>query len=214
MTATIRVLLADDHALVRDGLRAGLLAEPDLCLVGEAADGHEAQRLCLEHRPDVLLLDLNMPGPSPFETVTLLREQCPETRVLALTAYDDDAYVRGLVGIGIAGYVLKDETIRTLVDAIRTVARGDPWFSQRVVAKVVSSTAETPGTTEGFSLTDRELEILRLIVAGKTEQEIGQALGIAERTVRYALRRIYDKLEVNSRIEAVVQAVRLRLVPE
>ncbi len=211
MTEHIRVVLADDHPLVCDGLCARLTSEPDLMLVGVATDGHAVQRLCQELHPDVLLLDLHMPGPSPFETVPWLREHCPETKVLVLTAYDADAYVRRLVAAGVAGYVLKDETTRTVVAAIRAVMAGGTWFSRSVVAKL----AAKPDPVECCSdpgLTQREVAVIQLMVRGKTEQEIGQELGIAERTVRYHLHHIYDKLSVNTRVEAAAQAIRLQLV--
>jgi DNA-binding NarL/FixJ family response regulator len=212
MSETIRVVLADDHPLMRAGIRATLAAEPDLMLVGEAADGHEAQRLSRELEPDVLLLDLNMPGPSAFETVAYLREHCPQVKVVMLTAYDDDTYVHGLVAAGVEGYVLKDEIEGAMVRAIRTVMQGDTWFSRKVVDKLAHPTAKKAPLDEQPALTKRELEVLRLVVAGKTDREIGQELSIAERTVRNCLQSIYDTLSVNTRVEAAVQAVRLGLV--
>ena len=214
MGETIRVLVADDHPLMRTGICATLTAEPDMMLVGEAADGDEAQRLCQECNPDVLLLDLNMPGPSAFETVAFLREHCPQVKVVMLTAYDDDVYVRGLVAAGVAGYVLKDEIEEAVVRAIRTVMQGDTWFSRSVVEKLAQqANGEAPPSAKP-TLTERESRVLQLLVAGKTDQQIGQELDVAERTVRRHLRNIYDKLRVNSRVEAATQAVRLGLVEE
>ncbi len=197
---------------MRAGIRATLTAECDLMLVGEAADGHEAQRLSRELEPDVLLLDLNMPGPSAFETVAFLREHCPQVKVVMLTAYDDDTYVHGLVAVGVAGYVLKDEIEEAVVRAIHTVMQGDTWFSRTVVDKLARSATEEASPAEKPVLTERELEVLRLLVAGKTDQQIGQELSIAERTVRRHLRSIYDKLGVDTRVEAAAQAVRQGLM--
>jgi len=208
----IRVLLADDHPLVRAGIRATLCSEPDLIFVGEAADGYEARRLAEELRPDVLLLDLSMPGPPAVETVTYLRQHCPDVKVLVLTAYDDDAYVRGLVSAGVAGYVLKDEVPEAVVRALHSVMQGDTWFSRSLMQRLSQNPASDADASseEGESLlTGRELQILQLLVAGKTDREIGQALSLSERTVRYCLRNIYDKLRVSNRIEAACRASQL-----
>jgi DNA-binding NarL/FixJ family response regulator len=200
MTEAIRVLLADDHPLVRAGIRSVLTAEEDIALVGEAADGDQVQRLCQELEPDILLLDLNMPGPPPFETVAYLRQHCPAVKVLVLTAYDDDAYVRGLTAAGVAGYVLKDEAVETVVRAIRVVVQGKSWFSQPVVEKLVRL------KTEEAVLTDRERQILSLIAQGRNNSQIAVELDLAEQTVRNYVSQIYTKLGVDTRVQAVVWA--------
>ncbi len=214
MGETIRVLVADDHPLMRAGIRATLAAEPDLTLVGEAADGAEAQRLCRELEPDVLLLDLNMPGPSTFETVAFLREHCPQMKVVMLTAYDDDIYVHGLVAAGVAGYVLKDEIEEAMVRAIRTVMQGDTWFSQSVVEKLAQLAANEAPLDEQPALTKREVEVLRLLARGYSNARIAQELGIRGPTVRFHLRNIYDKTGLQSRTEAVAWAIQQGLVDE
>jgi DNA-binding NarL/FixJ family response regulator len=206
MAEMIRVLLADDHPLVRAGISATVTAETDLALVGEATDGHEAQHLGRELKPDVLLLDLSMPGPRPAETVAYLREHCPEMKVLVLTAYDDDAYVRGVVAAGIAGYVLKDEATETVVRAIHTVMRGDTWFSQRVMEKLACWATGEPVQAEEPSLTDRERQIVGVMAQGWGNARIAAELYLAEQTVRNYISRIYAKLGVRSRAEAIVWA--------
>ncbi len=206
-SATIRVLLADDHPLVRAGLRASLVAD-DVELVGEAADAHEALLLCRALRPDVLLLDLNMPGPSPFEVVADLRQDCPQVGVLVVTAFDDDAYVRGLVGAGVAGYVLKDEAPDMILHAIRSVMEGGSWFSRPVMAKLVHETPTERSRGEMPHLTGRERELLGLLTQGLDNPRIAATLHLGEQTVRNYLSQLYDKLDVRSRAEAIVWALR------
>lgn len=200
MTKTIRVLLADDHSLLRIGIRTILAAEPDLIWVGEATCSNQVQSLCQELQPDVLLLDLNMPGFAPTETVIFLREYCPAMKILILTAYDDDVYVRNVVGNGVMGYVLKDEAPETVVQAIRAVAEGKTWFSQPIIEKLVRLKSSSP------TLTDREQQILRLIAQGRDNIRIAMELNLAEQTVRNYISHIYAKLEVNSRPKAVIWA--------
>ena len=192
----IRVLVADDHPLIRSGLQSVLAAAPDMLLVGEATNGADAQRLCRQHQPDVLLLDLSMPGPSALETVAYLRQHCPEAKVLMLTVYDDEAHVRGLVQAGVSGYLLKGESPATVVQAIRAVMGGGAWFSQAVAEKLARS-VESP------ALTQREREVLQLIGQGRSNQQIAEDLHIAEITVRFHLRNVYDKIGVHTRAQAV-----------
>jgi DNA-binding NarL/FixJ family response regulator len=205
MAEPIRVLLADDHPLVRAGMRAVLTAEEDVALVGEATTGQEVQRLCPELKPDVLLLDLNMPGPSPFETVAYLREHCAETRVLILTAYDD-AYIHGLMAAGAAGYVLKDEAAEAVVGAIRAIAEGGTWLSRPVAEKLAHPGTGEDAQAQTAGLTDREREIVRLMAQGWDNARIAGELNLAEQTVRNYVSRIYTKLGVTSRVQAAVWA--------
>jgi len=167
-----------------------------------------------EHNPDVLLLDLNMPGPTAFETVAYLREHCPQVKVVMLTAYDDDTYVHGLVAVGVAGYVLKDEIEEAVVRAIHTVMQGDTWFSRSVVEKLAQLANGEAPPVEKPALTKRELEVLKLVAQGYRNQRIAEELCISERTVRSHLRNIYDKIGVQSRTEAALWAMRQGLSGE
>ena len=200
MAEPIRVLLADDHALIRAGLRTLLVAEPDLALVGEAATGDEARTLCATLRPDVLLLDLRMPGPPATATVAWVRAHRPATRVVILTAHREDAWVRGLLDLGVAGYVLKDDALDAVARAVRAVAAGGTWLSPAVLPALVRPTAE-PAVE---ALTPREREVLALVAAGRSTKEIAQTLGIGAQTVSNALSVIYAKLGVPNRAAAAV----------
>ncbi len=206
MGETVRVLLADDHPLVRAGIRTVLTAEEDVALVGEATSGDEVQRLCQKLQPDVLLLDLNMPGPSSFEIVAYLRECCPGTNVLILTAYDDDAYIHGLMAAGVAGYVLKDEATEAVVGAIRAIAEGGTWLSRPVAEKLARPKTGEDNQARPADLTDREREIARLMAQGWDNVRIAGELNLAEQTVRNYVSRIYTKLGVDTRVQAAVWA--------
>src|SRR5215216_4914736 len=181
MRNPIRVLLADDHPFVRAGLRATLETEPDVLVVGEVADGDEAQRQCQALRPDVLVLDLNMPGSPATATVASVRELSPPVRVVVLTGYED-AYVSDLIAAGVGGYVLKDEAPEALVQAVRSVVGGGTWLSQPVVAQLVRRCAGPAPT--GPRLTEREGQLLRLIARGWDNARIGAEVNLTQHTVR------------------------------
>ena len=207
---SIRVLLADDHPLMRAGIAQTLSREKDIVLVGEAEDGHEARRKAVALRPDVLLLDVSMPGPRAAETVTYLREHCPDTRVVALTAYDDDIYVKALLDAGVCGYVLKDEPPEVVLRAVRTVAEGESWFSSSIMERL--NRRRTATTQQTASLTPRELQVIRMVMEGRTDREMGEILGLSERTVRYHLTGVFNKLGVGSRPEAVARGIEQGLI--
>ncbi len=208
----IRLLLADDHPVVREGIRNRLAREEDLVVVGEAANGEETIRQARRLQPDVVLLDVAMPGPGAVPVLAALRQAVPRAKVLVLSAFDDDEYVFGMLAAGAAGYALKDERLATLVEAVRAVARGESWLSPRVAAKVTRRAVgqEAPDHPEAADnpLTGREQEVLRLMAQGKENAEIAAALVITERTVKFHVGNIYAKLGVASRTAAVVEALR------
>lgn len=205
---TIRILLADDHSVVRDGVRDRMGREKDLNVVGEAADGEETIRQAQRLRPDVVLLDVAMPGPGAVAVMETLREACPNVKVLVLSAFDDDEYVFGMLAAGAAGYALKDERLSTLVTAVRAVTQGETWLSPRVASKVARRALGEKPEVPGISLTDREHEVLRLMAQGKGNTEIAEELVITERTVKFHVGNVYAKLGVTSRTAAVVEAIR------
>jgi DNA-binding NarL/FixJ family response regulator len=208
--ANIRVVLADDHPVAREGLRNVLEKAIDIEVVGTASDGNEALQLVEELEPDVLLLDMEMPSLKGIEVAKQLQAAGSPVRILALSAYDDKEYISGLLGSGAAGYLTKGEVPQTIVEAVRGVARGEQgWVSRQVAAQMASWTQTEQGQT---SLTEREEQVLKLVVEGKTNQEIGYALGISEKTVEKHLEGIFTKLKVASRVEAAVRAVREGLV--
>lgn len=200
----VRIILADDHPLIRTGLHSTLEQEEGLVVVGEATNGEETNRLCQELSPDVLLLDLSMPGPSPVTTVRGILEQFPHVKIIMLTAFDDEVFVRNLVSLGVAGYILKDEAPETLIRAIRAALEGDVWFSRRII-DILARPGSASGCIEiNCHLTERENEVLHLMAKGFANSQIAEVLAIAEGTVKNHLVNIYQKLGVHSRAEAVV----------
>ena len=206
---SIRVVLADDHPVVRAGVKTMLEKERDLCVVGEIEEGAWVEALTRQWQPEVLVLDVNMPGLDPVVTTRHLKEQQPALHILVLTAYDDDAYVTGLLSAGATGYLLKEEALETLVAAIRAVARGESWLSQRIAGRLArKAVARTKGAVEPGPLTPREREVLRLLALGLDNERIAEKLVITQRTVQNNVRNIYSKLELASRAEAVLYAIR------
>ena len=206
----IRLLLADDHAVVREGLRAFLRLQPDIEVSGEAADGESAVRLAASLQPDVVLLDLVMPDGDGLSALRAIRERAPESRVLVLTSYADDAQLFAAMEGGATGYMLKDVEPDALAAAIRDVAAGRPALHPHVARRLMRQAAPaTPGLAD---LTARERDVLRLIVEGLANKEIAARLRIGEKTVKTHVSRVLGKLGVVDRTQAAVLAIRSRLV--
>ena len=211
----IRVILADDHALVRQGIRQFLEEADDIAVVAEAANGNEAVRLAEQHRPDVAVLDVQMPGMTGIEATRQIKARVPGVRVLILTAYDEDPYVFALLQAGANGYILKSADADDLLQAVRKVHRGESALSPEVTEKVVrqiqrGGPAQTGKQVE--PLTPREIDVLRFAAQGLTNRAIGRELGISDRTVQGHLASTYAKLQVASRTEAVTKALQLGLI--
>jgi DNA-binding NarL/FixJ family response regulator len=205
----IRVLLADDHPVVRSGLAALLEIEPDLEIVGEAGDGEEAVSLAMVLRPDVVLMDLRMPRLDGASATARIVAEVPGTRVLVLTTYDTDADIVRAVEAGATGYLLKDTPRRELADAVRAAARGETVLAPPVAAKLVTR-MRSPAPE---SLTPRELQVLAGVGRGLTNADIGRELFIGESTVKTHLLKVFAKLGVDDRTRAVTVALERGLLP-
>lgn len=216
LTERITVLLADDHAVLRQGTAELLRREPDLEVVGEAADGQQAVELTQSLLPDVVVMDVRMPVLSGIQATRLIRERTPKTRVLVLTAHEDDEYVFSLLREGASGYLLKTSPVQELISAIRLVHHGesplDPAIAKKLVARMVgqgdiTASDESAGGSRPL-LTPREMQVLELVARGMINKGIAERLGISDRTVQAHLTNIFDKMKVSSRVEAVLSAIR------
>lgn len=208
----IRVLLADDHHIVRAGIRQLLEGARDLQVIAEAGDGEEAQALIQKHKPDVAVLDIQMPKASGIEVTRWVRSHMPEVGVLILTAYDDDPYVMAVLQAGANGYVLKTGQADELIRAVRDVHEGKSALDANITRKLMSNIFKGPEKKIIEPLTDRELDVLRLTAKGYTNKAIGMQLSISDRTVQGHLAHIFAKMQANSRTEAVMRAVSLGLI--
>ncbi len=211
----IKILIADDHLIIRQGLRLILETETDFELIGEASDGNEALSLCKKLKPDVVLMDLRMPNMDGLTAIETLRIEQPEIAVVILTTFnEDDLMLRGLQA-GARGYLLKDTDRSTLFDTIRAAARGETLLKPEIMARVLAQKSITKTVShEPTNLTERELEVLASVARGERSKEIAVQLGISERTVKAHLASIYNKLGVDSRAAAIAVASQKGLLPK
>jgi len=206
----IRILLADDHIMVREGTRKILEREPDLKVVAEAGDGREMIALAEQERPDVLIVDISMPVMNGIEATRVVKRALPQTAVLVLTAYDDDQYVFAILEAGAAGYLLKNARGSELIEAVRKVYEGEsvlhPLIAKKVLRRVTCTSPQGGAATEVLS--ERELDVLRLAARGLSNREIADKLVLSPRTVQSHMANIFGKLQVGSRTEAVMIGLR------
>ncbi|GGO24301.1 DNA-binding response regulator [Micromonospora parathelypteridis] len=211
--AMIRILLVDDHPVVRDGLRGMLESEPDLAVVGEAGSGEEAVAAAHTHHPDVILMDLRMPGLDGPGATDRILAALPQTRVVVLTTYDTDADILRAVEAGACGYLLKDATRTDLTAAIRAAARGETVLTPSVAGRLVEQVRNPPRPATTPILSAREVQVLSLVATGRTNADIGRILHITEATVKTHLLRAFNKLDVSDRTAAVTTAMALGVLP-
>jgi DNA-binding NarL/FixJ family response regulator len=207
--SAIKVLLADDHAVVRAGIRQFLEQSDDIDIVAEVDDGEAAKEWIAASPPDVALLDIKMPQASGIEVTRWIRSHHPDVGVLILTAYDDEPYVKAALQAGANGYVLKTASPGEIIRAVRDVHEGYSTLDIDIVEKVVSELTASDHASTVEALTDRELEVLTLVSKGYTNKAVGMQLDISDRTVQSHLAHIFEKMQVNSRTEAVMKAVSL-----
>lgn len=209
VTKSIKVLIADDHPLVREGLRALIATEPDMDLVGEASDGVEAVDLAMSLQPDVILLDLMMPNKTGIEAIQEIKEENPDARILVVTNFGEDENVFPAIKAGALGYLLKDSSPQELLSALREVHRGEPSLHPTIALKLIRELNHpSQAKAEGTPLTEREVEVLKLVAQGLSNHEIGETLVIADRTVSKHVSSIIEKLHVSNRTQVALYALK------
>ncbi|MCX5996599.1 MAG: response regulator transcription factor [Chloroflexi bacterium] len=208
----MRILLAEDHKVVREGTRKLLESQPDFEVVGEASDGIEAVELAKKLKPEIIIMDVSMPRLNGIEATRQIKAIYPNIAILPLTGYDDDEYVFALLEAGAAGYLLKDSSGEELIEAIRQVMTGEPVLHPKIMKKVLNRLRSPVDgqavQTAGEVLSDRETEVLRLAAQGMSNMEIADSLTLSVRTVQTHLRSIFNKLGVGSRSEAIVYGLK------
>ena len=212
--AVIRILVTDDHAVVREGLRTLISTEPGMKVIGEAVDGVEAVQMACELKPDVILMDMAMPRMGGLEAIQKIKEPCPEARILVLTSFSDDETVFPAIKAGALGYMLKNTSPNRLLNAIREVYQGNPSMSPDIANKLMTELqreSTLPPTKD--PLTDREMDVLKLVAQGLTNQEIADRLVISEGTVRTHVSNILSKLHLANRTQAALYALREGYTP-
>ncbi|MFY9727881.1 MAG: response regulator transcription factor [Bryobacteraceae bacterium] len=212
----IRVLITDDHAMFRQGVRSVLAAEPDLEIAGEAKDAAEAVNLSRQSRPDVVLMDIGMTGMSSFEATRVIRKERPETRVVFLSMYDDDEYLAECVSIGASGYILKECPAEQLLTAIREVHRGGSYLSPRLLTRLVDdfrTQGREPVRQPRFgTLTKREREILKMLAEGQSVKEIATAFDLSVKTVEAHKFNLMRKLDIHNKAQLVQYAIQKKII--
>lgn len=209
MGETIRLLIADDHSVVRSGLQFLFMTEPDMEIVGEAADGSEAVEKVRQHKPDVVLMDLKMPRMGGLEAIAAIKADDPEARILVLTSFTDDDSVFTAIKLGALGYLLKDSQPTDLLRAVREVSRGESSLHPTIARKLIrelNQPSTLPPTDD--PLTDREMGVLKLVAQGLSNQEIADQVVVSERTVRAHVSNILGKLHLANRTQAALYALR------
>ncbi len=209
---SIRVVLADDHDVMRNSISDILRYAPDIEVVGEARNGREALHLAEKLTPDVLLLDMEMPGLKGVEVAQRLQQMASPVRILALSAHDEKEYVLSLLAGGAAGYLLKGESPQTIIEAIRGVARGEQGWVNRQLSQQIPVWTDKIKRKKSAKLTDQEMAVLRLLASGKTDQQIETMLGLSRAKVKTCLTRILTKLNATTRVEAAMRAVQEDLI--
>ncbi len=213
----LRVLIVDDHSLVRSGI-ASLLSANDIEVIGEASNGFEAVEMTLALKPDIVLMDIKMPGCSGIQATQIIKGQMPETRIIMVTAFDDDEDLFEAMKHGAAGYVLKNVKAEEFINLLASVMRGDVAVSPFIASKIVEELFRNPKRLQPTScvneLTSREEEVLSLVAGGATNKEIANTLSISDNTVKYHLRNIMDKLQLKNRAQMAVYATKRGIEPE
>lgn len=207
----IRCVLAEDHILLRDGVRRLLEESSDFSVVGEAADAGEALKLVIEHRPDIVLLDISMPGMSSFEAARLIEEHCAGTRIVFLTMHEDREYLTQALRAGASGYLLKDTPALQLLQALRQVHRGERSLSPRITRQL-DQAGDRPGRPDRTTLTPREREVMKLLAEGQTVRQAAGQLGVSVKTVEAHKFNLMRKLDIHNKAQLVTVAIRKKIV--